>query len=70
MGLTLIDLTTEEPVRQRNPCVVNKMVNKSQHTVRFHVDDLLASPIDPKVNNDFELWLNKMYGTYGEVKCL
>ena len=49
-------------------CVANKMVNGKQHTVRFHVDDLMSSHIDPKVNDKFEKWLNNMYGKYGKVK--
>jgi hypothetical protein len=52
-----------------DPCVANKFVNGKQHTIRFHVDDLMASHVDPKVNDDLHKWLNKMYGTYGEVKC-
>jgi hypothetical protein len=44
------------------------MVNGKQHTVRFHVDDLMSSHVDSKVNDEFERWLNKMYGTHGAVK--
>jgi hypothetical protein len=51
-----------------DPCVANKMVDGKQHTVRFHVDDLMSSHVDPKVNDEFHKWLNKMYGSYGEVK--
>ena len=29
------------------------MVNGNQHTVRFHVDDLLSNNVDPKVNDRF-----------------
>ena len=50
-------------------CVANKMINKKQHTIRFHVDDLMASHVDPKVNDKFLKWLNRMYGKYGEVKA-
>ena len=52
-----------------DPCVANKMIGKKQHTVRFHVDDLMASHVDPKVNDRFDKWLNKMYGDYGTVNC-
>jgi hypothetical protein len=52
-----------------DPCVANKMVNKKQHTVRFHVDDLMSSHEDTKVNDEFLKWLNKMYGKVGEVKA-
>ena len=42
-----------------DPCVANRMVNKLQHTVRFHVDNLKSSYKDPEVNTKFLLWLNK-----------
>jgi hypothetical protein len=51
-----------------DPCVANCMVNGKQHTIRFHVDDVKASHIDPMVNNKFDAWLNKTYGSLGEVK--
>ena len=43
-------------------------VNGYQHTVRFHVDDLLSSHVDPKVNDRFQIWLEKMYGKYKAVE--
>ena len=43
-------------------------MNGYQHTVRFHVDDLLASHVDPKVNDRFQVWLEKMYGKYKAVE--
>jgi len=48
-----------------DPCIANKMVDGKQHTIRFHVDDLLSSHIDPKVNDRFADWLNL---TYGQLK--
>ena len=50
------------------PCVGNKIVDAKQQTVRFHVDDLMSSHVDSRVNDRFHQWLNKMYGKYGEVK--
>jgi hypothetical protein len=50
-------------------CVANRTVNDKQHTVRFHVDDVKSSHLDPQVNDEFLKWLNKMYGNYGEVKA-
>lgn len=38
------------------------MINKKQQTIRFHVDDLLSSHVDPKVNDEFAEWLNERYG--------
>jgi len=46
-----------------DPCVANKMVNEKQQTIRFHVDDLLSSHMDPKVNDEFAEWLNMRYGS-------
>ena len=43
-------------------CVANRMVNGKQHTIRFHVDDILSSHVDLKVNDEFLKWLNKTYG--------
>lgn len=39
-----------------DPCVANEKINGSQHTIRFHVDDVLSSHIDPKVSGDFVIW--------------
>ena len=44
-----------------DPCVCNRMVDGTQHTVRFHVDDLMSSHVDPKVNDDFWEWLNEKW---------
>ena len=51
-----------------DPCVANRMVNGAQQTIRFHVDDLLSSHIDPKVNERFGKWLEKKYGEYKAVE--
>ena len=48
-------------------CIANKTVNGHQQTIRFHVDDLLSSHIDPKVNDDFLKWLNEQYDSIKEV---
>ena len=52
-----------------DPCVANREVNGKQHTIRFHVDDILSSHIDPKVNDDFHKWAQSNYGAYKDVKC-
>ena len=49
------------------PCVPNRERSGSQHTVLFHVDDLKSSHKDLKVNDTFELWLQKNYGQHGKV---
>ena len=51
-----------------DPYIANRLVNGYQHTVRFHVDDLLSSHVDPKVNDRFQVWLEKMYGKYKAVE--
>lgn len=45
-----------------DPCVANRTINGKQHTVTWHVDDLKSSHVDPKVNDEFFKWLEKMYG--------
>ena len=52
-----------------DPCVANRIVREKQHTIRFHVDDLMSSHVDDLVNTEFLAWCNEMYGTYGEVKA-
>ena len=52
-----------------DPCVANKIVDGTQHTIRFHVDDLKSSHMKAKVNDLFLKWLNEKYGKFGEVKA-
>jgi hypothetical protein len=64
------DLETEGYVfNPYDPCVANKTIHSKQHTVRFHVDDLMASHVNPKINDRFDKWLNEKYGHYGIVSC-
>ena len=51
-----------------DPCVCNRIVEKFQQTVRFHVDDLKSSHKDTSVNDKFGIWLQKTYGQHGKVK--
>jgi len=30
----------------------------------------MASHVLPKINDQFDTWLNKMHGRYGAVKCI
>jgi len=41
----------------------------SQHTIRFHVDDVAPSHKNRKVNDKFLEWLNKKYGSIKAVKA-
>ena len=52
-----------------DPCVANRIVKGNQQTIRFHVDDLMSSHIDKRVNDKFLIWLNDKYGHHGEVKA-
>ena len=38
------------------PCVANRTINRKQHTLRLHVDDILSSHVDPKINYKFAKW--------------
>ena len=44
------------------------MVDGKQFTIRFHVDDLMSSHLDPAVNTKFLEFLNRKYGEHAEVK--
>ena len=52
-----------------DPCVANKMVKGRQFTIRFHVDDLMSSHLNPGVNTNFLKFLNDKYGKHTEVKA-
>ena len=40
-------------------CVTNRKVHGRQHTICFHVDNIMSSHVKKKVNNEFHQWLNK-----------
>ena len=50
-------------------CTTNKSVKGKMHTVRFHLDNLMSSHVDEKVNNKFPVWPNQQCGEHGEVKA-
>ena len=55
-------------------CVVNKMINGKQCTVGWHVDDIKASRVDPKVIDHLIDMMNEEFGkeeplTVSRVKC-
>ncbi|CAJ1950974.1 unnamed protein product [Cylindrotheca closterium] len=52
-----------------DPCIANIMVNGKQLTIRFHVDDVLASHMEQQVLEDFFTWVNEKYGGLKEVTC-
>lgn len=49
-------------------CAANKMIRGKQQTIGFHVEDLMSSHVDLRVNDNFEKWLNQKCGKHGEVK--
>lgn len=49
-------------------CVANRLVKGKQQTIRFHVDDILASHMDAEVNSEFYCWCMKQYGKLKPVK--
>ena len=51
-------------------CIANREKNGSQHTIRFHVDDIMSCHMNPIVNDKFSQWLEDMYGEYKAVKPL
>ena len=38
-------------VNPYDPCVANRIINGSQHTVTWHVDDLKSSHKNPRIND-------------------
>ena len=52
-----------------DPCVAFRERVGSQHTIRFHVDDVASSHKNRKVNDKFLEWLNKKYGSSKAVKA-
>lgn len=55
-------------VNPYDPCVANKIVNKKQLTVSWHVDDLKISHAQKEMVDDFLEWITATYGSIGEVK--
>ena len=48
-------------------CVANRTVKGRQHTIRYHVDDLLSSHEQKEVNDDFLTWLQSIFGKHKPV---
>jgi hypothetical protein len=44
-----------------DPCVANKMIDGSQMTICFQVDDCKLSHVSPKVMDDMTTWLKQEY---------
>ena len=50
-----------------DPCVANKVINGSQFTITWHVDDLKMSHVDPRVSDTFLDDLNQVFGKESPV---
>ena len=50
------------------PCVANREINSEEHTIRSHVDDVLSSHKDPKVNDSFAEWCQNKDGSLKNVE--
>lgn len=56
-------------VNPYDPCVANKVTESGeQHTVVWHVDDMLASHMDPYENTKLISYLMSIYGRKMTVK--
>ena len=52
-----------------NTCIANRSVNKKQHMMRFHVDDLMSIHVEKKVNDEFLKWSKEQCGEHTKVKA-
>ena len=52
-----------------DPCVANRIQAGKQQTVRLHVENVMSSHVNPKVNDKFNEWMNHNYYKHGEVKA-
>ena len=50
-------------VNPYDACVANKIINGKQHTLTWHVNDVKASHVDAKVNDQFHKWCESKYGS-------
>ena len=44
-----------------NPCVTNKVIDSSQMTICFHIDDCKLSHSEIKANDNMIKWLHQEY---------
>ena len=55
-------------VNPYEPCVANKIIKGSQHTVAWFVDDLKTSHKLKEVNDEFLEWLKATFGKIADIK--
>ena len=51
-----------------DPCVANRIKAGNKHTVILHVDDIISSHVNSKVDAKFKEYINSNYAKHGEVK--
>ena len=51
-----------------DPCVANRVIDGSQHTIHYHVNNVISSPLKRSVNDGFASWANKVYGQLKPVE--
>ena len=51
-----------------DPCVASQIVSGKQHTVRFHVHNIILSHVDKRVNDHFVKWADEQYGKIKSVE--
>ena len=58
------------PGRWRRTLTRADAPRRAQPSMAWHMDDIISSHVDPKVNNNFHKWLTKTYAEdgVGEVK--
>ena len=47
--------------------MAKRIINGNQRTITFHVDDILSSRLDKRVNNDSHTWLDLKFGQLKKV---
>lgn len=55
-------------VNNFEPGVANRVINGGQHTIYYHVYDVISSHLYLSVNNGFANWANKVYGQLKPVE--
>ena len=50
--------------------VMPHLLSLDQPNRMRYFSDLMSGHVDPKVNDDFENWLNEMHGNYSKVKSV
>ena len=53
---------------KHDACVASREVRKVQQTIWFHVNGVLSSHVNSRVNDNFGAWCQKKYGTLKKVK--